>query len=229
MSEMGPSSTRPFPDGLSVARGEEGGRRAAREAGPRRAHDGLPVCAIGESRASATGVARSPSSTAATAGSSRYRRRITGQASGGCQLRGSRQSARPPSDLETCRLPRVAESRHDARPTPLIRFLNRPGISCAFVRHGRRSPSSARRSITGCRSTNTSAVWSTLSFTSSTPFLHPRAKKCGYLDLDEPFAGLFTQGMVCHQTYESEPANGSFRRKSRPLTTDAWSTRQDGR
>jgi leucyl-tRNA synthetase len=27
--------------------------------------------------------------------------------------------------------------------------------------------------------------------------------RCGYLDLKEPFAGLFTQGMVCHQTYQS--------------------------
>ena len=26
--------------------------------------------------------------------------------------------------------------------------------------------------------------------------------KCGYLNLHEPFAGLFTQGMVCHQTYQ---------------------------
>jgi len=26
-------------------------------------------------------------------------------------------------------------------------------------------------------------------------------RKCGYLDLDEPFAGLFTQGMVVHETY----------------------------
>jgi len=25
--------------------------------------------------------------------------------------------------------------------------------------------------------------------------------RCGYLDLDEPFAGLLTQGMVCHETY----------------------------
>jgi leucyl-tRNA synthetase len=29
-------------------------------------------------------------------------------------------------------------------------------------------------------------------------------KRCGYLDLDEPFAGLFTQGMVCHQTYQDD-------------------------
>ncbi len=25
--------------------------------------------------------------------------------------------------------------------------------------------------------------------------------RCGYLELEEPFAGLFTQGMVCHKTY----------------------------
>jgi len=28
-------------------------------------------------------------------------------------------------------------------------------------------------------------------------------KRCGYIDLDEPFAGLFTQGMVLHQTYQN--------------------------
>ena len=27
--------------------------------------------------------------------------------------------------------------------------------------------------------------------------------RCGYLDLDEPFAGLFTQGMICHETYRA--------------------------
>jgi leucyl-tRNA synthetase len=34
--------------------------------------------------------------------------------------------------------------------------------------------------------------------------------KCGYLNLDEPFAGLFTQGMVCHQTFQSESAEWLF-------------------
>ena len=33
-------------------------------------------------------------------------------------------------------------------------------------------------------------------------------KQCGYLNLDEPFAGLFTQGMVYHETYQSE--NGEW-------------------
>jgi len=29
-------------------------------------------------------------------------------------------------------------------------------------------------------------------------------KQCGYLDIEEPFAGLLTQGMVCHETYKNE-------------------------
>lgn len=29
-------------------------------------------------------------------------------------------------------------------------------------------------------------------------------KECGYLDVKEPFAGLLTQGMVCHETYKDE-------------------------
>ncbi len=36
-------------------------------------------------------------------------------------------------------------------------------------------------------------------------------KKCGYVDIDEPFAGLFTQGMVCHETYRTgDGANGQW-------------------
>jgi len=29
-------------------------------------------------------------------------------------------------------------------------------------------------------------------------------KRCGQLDIEEPFAGLFTQGMVCHKTFRDE-------------------------
>jgi leucyl-tRNA synthetase len=35
-------------------------------------------------------------------------------------------------------------------------------------------------------------------------------KHCGYLDLDEPFAGLFTQGMVLHQTYQNSSGDWLF-------------------
>ncbi len=32
-------------------------------------------------------------------------------------------------------------------------------------------------------------------------------KQCGYLNVKEPFAGLMTQGMVCHQTFRTENGN----------------------
>jgi leucyl-tRNA synthetase len=32
-------------------------------------------------------------------------------------------------------------------------------------------------------------------------------RKCGYLAFDEPFAGLFTQGMVCHKTFRDAAGN----------------------
>ena len=35
-------------------------------------------------------------------------------------------------------------------------------------------------------------------------------KKCGYVGFDEPFAGLMTQGMVCHETYQDESGNWLF-------------------
>jgi leucyl-tRNA synthetase len=35
-------------------------------------------------------------------------------------------------------------------------------------------------------------------------------KRCGYIDLDEPFAGLFTQGMVLHQTYQNSAGEWVF-------------------
>ena len=35
-------------------------------------------------------------------------------------------------------------------------------------------------------------------------------KQRGYIDLDEPFAGLFTQGMVCHQTYQNQAGEWLF-------------------
>jgi leucyl-tRNA synthetase len=43
-------------------------------------------------------------------------------------------------------------------------------------------------------------------------------RECGYLDLDEPFTGLFTQGMVCHQTYRNAEGEWLFPEE---VTTDA--------
>jgi len=35
-------------------------------------------------------------------------------------------------------------------------------------------------------------------------------KECGYLSLDEPFAGLQTQGMICHETYKNQNGKWMF-------------------
>ncbi len=35
-------------------------------------------------------------------------------------------------------------------------------------------------------------------------------RRCGYLDVDEPFDGLLTQGMVCHETYREEGGGWLF-------------------
>jgi leucyl-tRNA synthetase len=35
-------------------------------------------------------------------------------------------------------------------------------------------------------------------------------RKCGYLDISEPFAGLLTQGMVCHATYKDDGGKWLF-------------------
>lgn len=35
-------------------------------------------------------------------------------------------------------------------------------------------------------------------------------KECGYLGIKEPFAGLLTQGMVCHETYRAEEGGWLF-------------------
>lgn len=35
-------------------------------------------------------------------------------------------------------------------------------------------------------------------------------KQCGYLDIEEPFAGLQTQGMICHETYKNSAGKWLF-------------------
>jgi leucyl-tRNA synthetase len=41
-------------------------------------------------------------------------------------------------------------------------------------------------------------------------------KRCGYVTIDEPFAGLFTQGMVCHETYSDEDGNWLYPEEVKP-------------
>jgi leucyl-tRNA synthetase len=54
-------------------------------------------------------------------------------------------------------------------------------------------------------------------------------KRCGYLAIDEPFAGLFTQGMVCHKTFRD--AAGEWLQPDQVAEDDrgVWRALDDGR
>ncbi len=47
--------------------------------------------------------------------------------------------------------------------------------------------------------------------------------KCGYVNMDEPFAGLFTQGMVVHETYRAK--NGDWVEPAAVKIEGRWATR----
>ncbi|MBM3489710.1 MAG: leucine--tRNA ligase [Alphaproteobacteria bacterium] len=54
-------------------------------------------------------------------------------------------------------------------------------------------------------------------------------QKCGYLDVAEPFAGLFTQGMVCHATYRDEAGQWLFPADTRRAADGALVHAETGR
>jgi leucyl-tRNA synthetase len=52
-------------------------------------------------------------------------------------------------------------------------------------------------------------------------------RRCGYLDVEEPFAGLFTQGMVVHETYKD--ADGAWLYPEQVVETETGIQTADGR
>ena len=143
-----------------------------------------------------------------------------GDAARGRHLRQARQSARPSSDLEARRLPAMrrqgaARDRHDGHVRRLVVVFRALHRSLERERADRR----ARSSIAGCRSTSISAASSTRSCICSTARFFTRAMKAtGHVGIDEPFAGMFTQGMVVHETYRK--ADGSLRHAGRGQDRD---------
>jgi leucyl-tRNA synthetase len=54
-------------------------------------------------------------------------------------------------------------------------------------------------------------------------------KRCGYLDFDEPFIGLFTQGMVCHKTFRDAAGRWLEPSEVEEEPEGVWRALADGR
>jgi len=54
-------------------------------------------------------------------------------------------------------------------------------------------------------------------------------KQCGHLDIEEPFSGLFTQGMVCHKTFRDEDGQWLDPSEVEQTGEKSWRAITDGR
>ncbi len=127
---------------------------------------------------------------------------VAGGAARGCRFQNPRQSAGAASDMEACRLPAMRQTRAARNRYAGYLSWTRAGISCALPASRATSRLTAPPSPSGCRWNSTSAGSSTRSCTCSTPASgRGRSAHIGLIDVKEPFASLFTQGMVTHETY----------------------------
>ena len=113
----------------------------------------------------------------------------------------------------TC--PQVRAVRRGAKPTPWTRSSTRPGISRASPIRGSRQ----RRPIAKMADEwlpvdqYIGGIEHAILHLLYSRFFTRAMHKTGHVGMDEPFAGLFTQGMVVHETYRTksgdwvEPAN----------------------
>ena len=200
-----------FLDGLPVAEAKRAAGGAARRAGPRRARDRLPPARLGGVAPALLGLPDPGHSLRGDAGSCRCRSRTCRSLCprmSASRCRATRSTTTRPGSTSRAR---AAAGRPAARPTPSTLFSNSSWYFLRFC--SARAPVAFEREavdywmpvdqyIGGVEHAVLHLLYSR--------FFTRALKQCGYLDLDEPFAGLSPRAWCCHQTYQSETGEWLF-------------------
>jgi leucyl-tRNA synthetase len=194
------------------------------------------ACATGASAASATGAARSRSSTARPAVPWRAGRPAAGGAARRRHLRQgqARQSAGAPPDLEATPPAPVVRGKAQRETDTLDTFVDSSWYFARFTNPDAAEPvdkdaadhwMAVDQYIGGVEHAILHLLYAR--------FITRALKDEGLLSVDEPFAGLFTQGMVTHEAYKNaagewvEPSRHPHHRRGHPLGRPRHDRRAD--